>query len=101
MRIALICGFIFAAASAQADKTDVQKAEQCDALGAIVTQLVDYRQDGKRESRAVRLLTKGKTAVDEKYQPAVQFLAGWIYALTEEELTYEPGKKYAEACLAQ
>lgn len=99
MRLLLALSLVFSAGAVQAEATD--KAEQCDALGGIVTQLVELRQDGKREKRSVKILTKGKTAVDEKYQPAVQFLSGWVYSLTDDELTYEPGKKYTEACLEQ
>lgn len=101
MRFVLTLGFVMTAGFVQAEEADAAKQEQCDALGAIVTQLVDLRQDGKREKRAVRTLTNGKSAVDEKYQPVVQFLSGWVYSLTEEELTFEPGPKYTEACLAQ
>ena len=101
MRVLLTLGFVMTAATAQAKEVDEAKVAQCEALGSIVTQLVELRQDGKREKRAIRTLTKGKTAVDEKYQPVVQFLSGWVYTLTEDELTYEPGVKYTESCLAQ
>lgn len=101
MRFALTVALILTASLSQAADGNDAKAQQCEDLGAIVTQLVDLRQDGKREKRAIRTLTKGKTAVEEKYLPVVQFLSGWIYSLTEDELTYEPGKKYAEACLKQ
>lgn len=101
MRYILTLVLFFSAGGATADEAADKKAQQCADLGAIVTQLVELRQDGKREARAIRTLTKGKSAVDEQYQPVVQFLSGWIYSLTEEELTYEPGPKYTEACLAQ
>lgn len=101
MRILLTLSFVMTAAAAQAEEVDEAKVMQCETLGGIVTQLVELRQDGKRENRAIRTLTKGKSAVDEKYQPVVQFLSGWVYSLTEDELTYEPGKKYAETCIAQ
>lgn len=101
MRVLLTLGFVMAVASAQAEEVDEAKVAQCEALGGIVTQLVELRQDGKREKRAIRTLTKGKTAVEEQYQPVVQFLSGWVYTLTEDELTYEPGAKYTESCLAQ
>ncbi|MFY0597483.1 MAG: hypothetical protein JXQ85_13710 [Cognatishimia sp.] len=99
MRIGLTLGFLLAATFAQADEAKQAKQDQCDALGAIVTQLVELRQDGKREKRAIKTLTQGKYAVEERYQPTVQFLSGWVYSLTEQELTFEPGKKYAEACV--
>ncbi len=101
MGIALTVGFVLMASLAQADDAKDAKTQQCEDLGAIVDQLVELRQDGKRENRAIRKLTKGKTAVEERYQPVVQFLSGWVYALTEDELTYEPGAKYTEACLSQ
>lgn len=101
MRIILSLSLVAAATVAQAEEVDEAKLMQCEALGGIVTQLVELRQDGKRENRAIRTLTKGKSAVDEKYQPVVQFLSGWVYSLTEDELTYEPGKKYTESCVAQ
>ena len=101
MRILLTLSFVMTAGAAQAEEVDEAKVMQCETLGGIVTQLVELRQDGKRENRAIRTLTKGKSAVDEKYQPVVQFLSGWVYSLTEDELTYEPGKKYAETCIAQ
>lgn len=101
MRIGLTLGFVLAATFAHAEEAEVSKEEQCEALGGIVTQLVALRQDGKREKRAIRTLTQGKTAVEERYQPVVQFLSGWVYSLSEEELTFEPGPKYAEACLEQ
>lgn len=105
MRILLTLSLVTAAAVAQAEDADKAadqaKITQCETLGGIVTQLVELRQGGKGENRAIRTLTKGKSAVDEKYQPVVQFLSGWVYSLTEDELTYEPGKKYTESCLAQ
>lgn len=101
MRIILSLSLVAAATVAQAEEVDEAKLMQCETLGGIVTQLVELRQDGKRENRAIRTLTKGKSAVDEKYQPVVQFLSGWVYSLTEDELTYEPGKKYTESCVAQ
>lgn len=101
MRVALTCGLILAASIVQAEEVDDAKVQQCEALGGIVDQLVELRQEGKRENRAIRRLTKGKNAVEERYQPVVQFLSGWVYALTEDELTFEPGAKYTEACLTQ
>ena len=101
MRILLTLSLVAAASVAQADEAEDAKIAQCEALGGIVTQLVELRQAGKRETRAVRTLTKGKSAVEERYQPVVQFLSGWVYSLTEDELTYEPGPKYTEACLNQ
>jgi len=101
MRVALTLSLILAASFAQAEEVDDAKVQQCDALGGIVDQLVELRQDGKREQRAIRTLTKGRNAVEERYQPVVQFLSGWVYALTEDELTFEPGAKYIDACLAQ
>lgn len=87
--------------AAMAEDVDPAKAAQCDALGGVVDQLVALRQEGKRENRAIRNLTKGKSAVDEPLRPAVQFLSGWVYSLSEDEMTFEPGAKYAETCKAQ
>ncbi|MDC0736857.1 hypothetical protein N6L24_01070 [Cognatishimia sp. SS12] len=101
MRIALTCAVIFAASQSWAEEAGDPKAAQCDALGGVVTQLVALRQDGKRENRAIRMLTKGNAAIDEPLRPAVQFLAGWVYSLTDDELGFEPGPKYAEACKTQ
>lgn len=101
MRILLTTSFVLAASFATAEEVDEAKVAQCEALGGIVTQLVELRQDGKREKRAIRTLTKGNSAVEEKYQPVVQFLSGWVYSLTKEELTFEPGVKYTESCLTQ
>lgn len=101
MRVGVTLALILAANMATADETTDAKAAQCEALGGIVDQIVVLRQEGKRENRAIRTLTKGKSAIDESLQPAVQFLAGWVYAMSENELTFEPGAKYAEACKAQ
>lgn len=101
MRVLLSLSLLLSAAAVSAEEVDEAKMTQCEALGGIVTQLVELRQDGKREKRAIRTLTKGNSAVEEKYQPVVQFLSGWVYTLTKDELTFEPGKKYTESCLTQ
>ena len=87
--------------AAMAEEVDPAKAAQCDALGGVVDQLVALRQEGKRENRAIRILTGKKSEVEEGLRPAVQFLSGWVYSLTEDELTFEPGAKYAETCKTQ
>ncbi len=91
-------GFTTAAA---AEDVDPAKAAQCDALGGVVDQLVTLRQEGKRENRAIRMLSGDKSDVEESLRPAVQFLSGWVYSLSDAELTFEPGAKYAETCKTQ
>lgn len=101
MRIAITLAMILTAQVAVADEAEDAKAAKCDALGGVVEQIVALRQDGKRENRTIRMLTKGKSAIDEPLRPAVQFLSGWVYSLSEDEMGFEPGNKYAEACKSQ
>jgi hypothetical protein len=95
----MILGGIAAAEDAPQVSIDLS-TEQCNALGDVVDEITALRIEGKRQRRAIRVLTKGKTAVEERWQPAVPGLAEFVYSLNEDQLANDPGQAWRDACNA-
>lgn len=94
MRFALVLSLSVFANGVFANDTVNQAAAQlsgddCLIFGEISDKIAEYRQDGKSERRTTRLLTKGKSAVDERLQPAIPTLVAYFYSLPKD--TVVPG----------
>ncbi len=73
--------------------------EQCKATADIVAVAVEQRTDGKKAKKVKRGLTKGNTAVDEVFHPAVGPLVDWVFTLDEADLTPDVAVAYEKQCM--
>jgi hypothetical protein len=77
------------------------KEENCTKHADIIDQLVELRLKGKSEKKAIRTLTEGDGAWDEKYHIAVQQYAGWIYSQPRRDAKKHQREPFIKACISQ
>lgn len=77
------------------------KEDNCSDQANVLERLVELRLKGTFEKKAVRILTEGDDALDEKQHFAVRQYASFIYTRPRREAEQHDRDVFMQVCLEQ
>ena len=94
----LAAAFVAASLGLAHAETAEERSARCAAQAEIVQQAVAMRTEGKRENRAIRMITRARANLATPYNEAISPLTGWVYSLNDAQLQGNVAGEFRSAC---